>query len=83
MRTVQYIFFDACLRDPALAMKIRIEKAQCVGNARCHAIAEKLYPLNDDGYIATEGFDVAPDDEALARRGARACPERIIFVEDD
>ncbi|MFC4595801.1 ferredoxin [Sphingobium tyrosinilyticum] len=61
-------------------MKIRIEKAQCVGNARCHAIADHLYPLDDEGYIATEGFDVASGDEDLARKGAKACPERIIFV---
>jgi len=64
-------------------MKIRIEKAQCVGNARCHAVAEHLYPLDDNGYIATDGFDVPPGEEALARRGARACPERIIFVIED
>jgi ferredoxin len=65
------------------AMKIRIEKAQCTGNARCHAVAEHLYPLDDEGYIATEGFDVPPGQEDLARRGARACPERIIFVVED
>lgn len=64
-------------------MKIRIEKAQCVGNARCHAVAENLYPLDEDGYIAIEGFEVKPGDEQLARRGARACPERIIFIEED
>ncbi len=66
-------------------MKIRIEKAQCVGNARCYAVAEHLYPLDDEGYIATEGFDVPAGEEALARKGARACPERIIFIveEDD
>lgn len=63
-------------------MKIRIEKAQCVGNARCHAVAEALFPLDEDGYIAIEGFDVAQGDEILARRGARSCPERIIsFIE--
>jgi ferredoxin len=64
-------------------MKIRIEKSQCVGNARCHAVAEQLYPLDDDGYIDTEGFDVPPGEEQLARRGARACPERIIFVVEE
>ena len=61
-------------------LKVRIEKAQCVGNARCHAVAEKLFPLDDDGYIAIEGFEVAPGDEIMARRGARACPERIITI---
>ncbi len=61
-------------------MKIRIEKAKCVGNARCHAISEQLYPLNDEGYIETDGFEVPPGQEKLAVRGARSCPERIIFV---
>ncbi|HEX7819668.1 MAG TPA: ferredoxin [Sphingobium sp.] len=61
-------------------MKIRIERAQCVGNARCHAISEALYPLDDDGYIDTDGFDVTDGNEKTARNGARACPERIIFV---
>lgn len=64
-------------------MRIRIERAQCVGNARCHAVAEHLYPLNDEGYVATDGFAVAPEDELMARRGAKACPERIIFVVED
>lgn len=64
-------------------LKIRIEKAQCVGNARCHGVAEDLYPLDDEGYIATEGFDVADGDEKRAKNGARACPERIIFVVEE
>jgi ferredoxin len=64
-------------------MEVRIEKAQCVGNARCHAVAGELYPLDGDGYVASEGFKVPPGREDLARRGARACPERIIFVVED
>lgn len=65
-------------------MKVRIDKANCVGNARCAAIAETLYPLDDDGYIAVEAIDVPPGMEDLARRGARACPERVIqIIEDD
>jgi ferredoxin len=64
-------------------MKIRIERAACVGNARCAAISEALFPLDDDGYIDSDGFDVAAGDELLAKNGARACPERIIFVIDE
>ena len=63
-------------------MKIRIEKAKCVGNARCAAVAPDIYKLDDVGYIADEEIDVPPGKEAEARRGARACPERIIIVED-
>lgn len=65
-------------------MKIRINRPACVGNARCEAVAAELYPLDDDGYIAGDGFDVPPGQEKLAVRGARSCPERIIeVIEDD
>jgi ferredoxin len=63
-------------------MKIRIKKAACVGNARCAAVSEELFPLDDVGYIAVEEIDVPSGKEDLARRGARACPERIIRVEE-
>lgn len=65
-------------------MKVRIDKKACVGNARCAAVSEELFPLDDDGYIAVEEVDVPPGMEDLARRGARACPERVItIIEDD
>lgn len=61
-------------------MKIRIDKARCVGNARCWAIAPDIYPLDDEGYIAVEEVIVPQGQEQLARRGARACPERVIEI---
>jgi ferredoxin len=64
-------------------MKIRINKSACVGNARCAAVSEQLFPLDDDGYIAVEEVDVPAGMEELARKGARACPERIIVIEEE
>lgn len=64
-------------------MKIRINKSACVGNARCAAISPELFPLDEDGYIAVDEIDVPPGMEQLARRGARACPEKIIIVVED
>ena len=61
-------------------MRIRIERARCVGNARCWAVAPDLYPLDDDGYIAVEEIAVRDGQETLARRGARACPERVVQI---
>lgn len=61
-------------------MKIKIDKAHCVGNARCAAISEELFALDEDGYIAVTEIEVPPGMEDLARRGARACPERIIEI---
>lgn len=63
-------------------MKIRIDKKSCVGNARCAAVSPELFPLDEDGYIAVEEIEVPPGMEQLARRGARACPERIIVIEE-
>ena len=75
---------DACLHPArGFVLKIRIDKAACVGNARCAAVAPELFPLDDNGYIQVTEIDVPPGQEELARRGARACPERIIVVEDD
>jgi len=64
-------------------MKIRINRAACVGNARCAAVSEQLFPLDEDGYISVEEVDVPAGMEELARRGARACPERIIVIEEE
>lgn len=64
-------------------MRIRIDKSACVGNARCAAVAPDLFPLDDDGYIAVEEIEVPPGKEEQARKGARACPERIIIIEED
>ena len=64
-------------------MKIVIDKPNCVGHARCAAIAPELFLLDPEGYIAITGFDVPEDQEALARRAAKACPERVISVVED
>ncbi len=64
-------------------MKIKVDHAKCQGNARCWSLAPDVYQLNDDGYIEPGDIDVPADKEALARRGARACPERALHVEGE
>lgn len=65
-------------------MKIVVNKAGCVGHARCAAAAPELYELDDSGYISFSEKDVPPGLEKQARRGARSCPERVIsIVEND
>jgi ferredoxin len=64
-------------------MKIRIDKAACVGNARCAAVAPQLFPLDENGYIQVTEIEVPAGMEEDARRGAAACPERIILIEED
>ena len=64
-------------------MRVIIDRARCQGHARCAAVAPDIYRLDDNGYVAIESFEPTPDQEALARRGARACPEQIITIIED
>lgn len=63
-------------------MKIRIDQQNCAGHARCAAVAPEVYRLDDDGYIALAEIDVPDELLEKARRGARACPERVIVAEE-
>ena len=57
---------------------IKVDRRLCSGHARCAAVAGDVYRLDDDGYCISDG-DIVPEAlETLARRGARACPERAI-----
>jgi ferredoxin len=49
-------------------VKILINKDACVGNARCAAISEELFELDDEGYIAVTEVEVPPELEGLAKR---------------
>ncbi|MFB0874019.1 MULTISPECIES: ferredoxin [unclassified Sphingobium] len=64
-------------------MRIRIVPGRCTGHARCAAVAPQIYKLDDDGYIAMQETQVDAVDQALAQRGARACPERAIEIIED
>ena len=66
-----------------MGYRIVIDKAQCVGHARCAHFAPELFKLDDSGYILEEGFDVPEGQELAAFRGAKACPERVIKLYDD
>jgi ferredoxin, 2Fe-2S len=68
---------------PVRAVKIIVDRNACVGHARCHHVTPALYPIDDDGYTAATTFAVPPGQEALARRGANACPERALRVEEE
>lgn len=64
-------------------MKIIVKRTLCSGHARCASVAPELFRLDDDGYIAMEDFEVPAGQEELARKGARACPERALRVAKD
>ncbi len=63
-------------------MKIKVEPGKCQGHARCTTLAPDIFELDDDGYIAISEAEISPDQEAIARRAVRACPERALNLEE-
>jgi ferredoxin len=64
-------------------MRIIADKTRCAGHARCAAVADRLFDLNSDGYIAFDEKIVPAGLEEVARRGVRACPERALKIGDE
>lgn len=63
-------------------MRILVDVGSCCGHARCAEAAPDLFVLNDIGYLDTPEIAVSEDQEAIARRGAGACPEGCITIEE-
>jgi ferredoxin len=63
-------------------VKVLAKKEACAGHARCAAVGPDFFLLDDDGYIAFTEKDVPPELEIQARRGVRACPERILSISE-
>jgi ferredoxin len=61
-------------------MKIIADRTRCAGHARCAAVSETLFELDDNGYIRFAEKIVPQGLEELARRGTRACPERALKI---
>jgi ferredoxin len=70
-------------REETRELKIKARKESCAGHARCAAVAPQVFELDDVGYIAFSEKEVPPELEAQARRGVRACPERILSIEGE
>lgn len=65
-----------------MTVKITVNVDGCVGHARCAAVAPEVYELDDNGFNVTAYKEVNESLRPQAIRGMRACPERIITVED-
>ena len=63
-------------------MKIIVDTEKCVGHARCAAVAPDVFELDDAGYNVTPVKTIPKELEEQALRGMRACPERIIKIEE-
>ena len=63
-------------------VRVRVDRDLCTGHALCHLHGPDVYVLDDLGYNAIDQPDVPPDLWEQARRGALACPEGAIAIEE-
>lgn len=64
-------------------MKVRVDRAVCVGHGRCYELAPEVFGEDERGHCLIEREEVRPGLERQARAAAQNCPEKAIAVEDD
>ena len=61
-------------------MKVAANNALCQGHGICNGVASDIFPLDDDGYVDGEMFDVPQGSEQLARRAVAECPAYVLRI---
>ncbi len=64
-------------------MIVKADRDKCAGHARCWVLAPNLFELDDEGYILPGDIPIPPEQEQLAGRAVRACPERALQIVKD
>ncbi len=64
-------------------MKIKIDRNLCQGHNRCVVLADALFDADEDGYAFVTKQPETEQEEQLARRIARACPERAVVINEE
>lgn len=57
-------------------MKISVDAKRCTGHARCYAVDQDLFTIDEHGYCNIgQDKPVGAAQLAIAQRGVDACPE--------
>jgi ferredoxin len=67
-------------RAPVVNLRLRVDPVACEGVGLCAQIAGRAISLDRWGYPILHR-ELAPEDVKAARRAARACPRRALWVE--
>jgi ferredoxin len=62
-------------------MRVRVDRAKCVGHGRCYVLAPDVFADDDRGHCVVTRAQVTPELVEQARRGAGNCPEGAIEIE--
>jgi ferredoxin len=62
-------------------MRVRVDRAKCVGHGRCYVLAPDVFADDDRGHCVVTRAILPTDLVEQARRGASNCPEGAIEIE--
>jgi ferredoxin len=62
-------------------MRVRVDRAKCVGHGRCYVLAPDVFEDDARGHCVVSRVELTPELLEQARRGASNCPEGAIEIE--
>ena len=63
-------------------MRVRLDRAKCVGHGRCYVLGPDVFSEDDRGHCVLLVEDDVPDDLVdQARAGEQNCPEAAISLD--
>lgn len=65
-------------------MRVRVDRAKCVGHGRCYVLAPEVFEDDERGHCVLKAAGpLSPELLAQARRGEQNCPEGAISLAAD
>ena len=61
-------------------MRVRLDRAKCVGHGRCYVLAPEVFEDDERGHCVVRTEKVPKELEDQARRGEQNCPEGAIAL---
>jgi ferredoxin len=62
-------------------MRVRVDRAKCVGHGRCYVLAPDVFADDERGHCVVARSSLPKELEEQARRGASNCPEGAIELD--
>ena len=62
-------------------MRVRVDRAKCVGHGRCYVLAPEVFGDDERGHCVIRSQEIQPPLESQARLGEANCPESAISIE--
>lgn len=78
----QGVFPNSQPRFKEDAVRVKVDRDRCEGNAVCLGIAPDIFDLDDEDYAVVKTDPIPPDQEDLAEQSIAECPRAALLRED-